>query len=77
MTGVSDQKMADHTVKVFDADLAKMTQMTAVMGDLAEQELKDAVEAVVRRDVELAGRVIALDETNETMQRDIDHMRRF
>jgi phosphate transport system protein len=72
MTDVSDQKMADHTVKAFDADLAKMTQMIAVMGDLAEQGLKDAVEAVVRRDVELAGRVIALEETNETMQRDIE-----
>ena len=72
MTDVFDQKMADHTVKAFDADLAKMTQMIAVMGDLAEQELKDAVEAVVRRDVELAARVIALDVTNETMQRDIE-----
>lgn len=72
MTDVFDQKMADHTVKAFDADLAKMTQMISVMGDLAEQELKDAVEAVVRRDVELAARVIALDVTNETMQRDIE-----
>jgi phosphate transport system protein len=72
MTDVSDQKMADHTVKAFDADLAKMTRMIAEMGDLAEKELKDAVEALVRRDAELARRVIALDDTNETMQRDIE-----
>jgi phosphate transport system protein len=72
MTDVSDQKMADHTVKAFDADLTKMTGMIAEMGDLTERQLKDAVEALVRRDHELANRVIALDATNETMQRDIE-----
>jgi phosphate transport system protein len=72
MTDVTEQKMADHTVKAFDADLAKMTGMIAEMGDLAEKQVKDAVEALVRRDSELAKRVIALDETNETMQRDIE-----
>lgn len=72
MTDVTEQKMADHTVKAFDADLAKMTGMIVEMGDLAEKQVKDAVEALVRRDSELAKRVIALDETNETMQRDIE-----
>jgi phosphate transport system protein len=72
MTDASDQKMADHTVKAFDADLAKMMLMIAEMGDLAEKELKDAVEALIRRDSELAKRVIALDETNETMQRNVE-----
>jgi phosphate transport system protein len=72
MTEISDQKMADHTVKAFDADLDKMMRMIAVMGDLAEKELKDAVEALVRRDAELARSVIALDETNLTMQREVE-----
>jgi phosphate transport system protein len=72
MTDVSDQKMADHTVKAFDADLAKMTGMIAEMGDLAEKQLKNAVEALVRRDGDLVKRVIALDATHETMQRDIE-----
>ncbi len=40
MTDVSDQKMADHTVKAFDADLAKMTHMIAAMGDLTEQAIE-------------------------------------
>ena len=72
MTDVSDQKMADHTVKAFDADLAKMTHMIAAMGDRTEQELKDAVEALLNRDLELANSVIALDETNEATQREIE-----
>jgi phosphate transport system protein len=72
MTDVSDQKMADHTVKAFDADLAKMTGMIATMGDLTEKQLRDAVESLVRRDLELAKNVVALDQSSETMQRDIE-----
>jgi len=72
MTDVSDQKMADHTVKAFDADLAKLTGMIATMGGLTEKQLNDAVEALVRRDLDLAKSVVALDPSSETMQRDIE-----
>jgi phosphate transport system protein len=72
MSDVSDQKMADHTVKAFDADLAKLTGMIAVMSDLAENQLTDAVGALVRRDLDLAKSVIARDRDNEDMQRDIE-----
>ena len=72
MTEVSDQKMADHTVKAFDADLAKMTRTIADMGDLTEKQLKDAVDALLGRDLELAKTVIARDENNESMQRGIE-----
>jgi phosphate transport system protein len=72
MTDVSEQKMADHTVKAFDADLAKMTHMIAEMGDLTERELQDAVDALLNRDLELAKNVVALDQGNEAMQRDVE-----
>ena len=72
MTDVSEQKMTDHTVKAFDADLAKMTRMIAEMGDLTERELQDAVDALLNRDLELAKNIVALDQANETMQRDIE-----
>jgi phosphate transport system protein len=72
MTDVSDQKIADHTVKAFDADLAKLTGMISTMGDLTEKQLKEAVEALVRHDLGLAKSVVALDLTNEAMQRDIE-----
>jgi phosphate transport system protein len=72
MTDVSDQKMADHTVKAFDADLAKMTHTITAMGDLTERQLKDAVDALLNRDLELARNVIAHDESNAIMQRDIE-----
>jgi phosphate transport system protein len=72
MTDVSDQKMADHTVRAFDADLAKLTGMIATMGDQTEKQLSDAVEALVRRNVELANSVVALDPSSEAMQRDVE-----
>ena len=72
MTNVSDQKMADHTVKSFDAELAKLTGMIATMGDLTEKQLNNAVEALVRRDVDLAKQVVEADQSTEAMQRDIE-----
>jgi phosphate transport system protein len=72
MTDLSDQKMADHTVKAFDADLAKLTGMIATMGDLTEKQLSDAVEALVRRRLDLAKSVVELDQSSEAMQRDIE-----
>jgi phosphate transport system protein len=72
MTDISDQKMADHTVKAFDADLTKLTGMISAMSDQTEKGLNDAVEALVRRDVDLAKSVIAADQSNEAMQRDIE-----
>jgi phosphate transport system protein len=72
MTDVSDQKMANHTVKAFDADLAKLTGMVTAMSDLTVKQLNDAVEALVRRDVDSAKSVAALDHSNETMLREIE-----
>ena len=72
MTDISDQKMADHTVKAFDADLAKLTGMISTMGDLAEKQLDDAVDALVRRDLGLAESIVAHDLANEAMRRDIE-----
>lgn len=72
MTDLSDQKMADHTVKAFDADLAKLTGMIATMGDLTEKQLTDAVEALVRRNLDLAKSVVETDQSSEAMQRDIE-----
>jgi phosphate transport system protein len=72
MTDVSDQKMTDHTVKAFDADLTQLTSMIATMDDLTEKQLNDAVEALVRRNLDLAKNVVTLDQSSETMQRDIE-----
>ena len=62
----------DHTTKAFDVDLQELTRMVAEMGGLAEKQIADSVDALVRRDVERARRVVALDAGLDTLQRGIE-----
>jgi phosphate transport system protein len=64
--------MVDHTLKAFDADLQELTRKVAEMGGLAEREIADAIEALTRRDVELAARVVASDPAIDNLQREIE-----
>src|SRR5581483_1330687 len=62
----------DHTTKAFDADLQDITRKVAEMGGLAERQIADAVQALVDRDVDLGGRVIATDPSIDALQRDVE-----
>jgi len=62
----------DHTAKAFDTDLQEITRKVAEMGGMVERQISDAVQALVDRDLEMGERVIALDGTIDTMQRDIE-----
>jgi phosphate transport system protein len=64
--------VSDHTTRVFDTDLTKLTQMVAQMGGFAQKQMTDAIEALSRRDVALARQVIAADETVDELQRQIE-----
>jgi phosphate transport system protein len=64
--------MSEHTMKAFDADLEELSRMVAEMGGLAEKEIADSVVALVRRDADLAQRVIAIDPTVDALQRSIE-----
>ncbi|MBI5131461.1 MAG: phosphate signaling complex protein PhoU [Rhodopseudomonas palustris] len=62
----------EHTTKAFDGDLQELTRMVAEMGGLAERQIVDAVDALVRRDVALGARVVAADQEIDQMQRGIE-----
>ena len=62
----------EHIAKAFDVDLQELTQKAAEMGGLAEREVADAVAALVRRDTELATKVISTDVTIDALQREIE-----
>jgi phosphate transport system protein len=62
----------DHTAKAFDTDLQEITRKVAEMGGMVEQQIADAVRALVDRDLELGERVIAMDPQIDGMQRDIE-----
>jgi len=64
--------MNEHTAKAFDIDLQELTRKVAEMGGLAEKEIADAIQALTRRDGELARRVIATDPTVDALQREIE-----
>jgi phosphate transport system protein len=64
--------MTDHTVKAFDADLTDLMQMISKMGELVESELRDAVEALIRRDTKRADDVIVRDQANDALHREIE-----
>jgi phosphate transport system protein len=62
----------DHTAKAFDTDLQEITRKVAEMGGMVEQQITDAVQALVGRDLEMGERVIAVDPQIDNMQREIE-----
>ena len=64
--------MTEHILKAFDTDLQDLTRKVAEMGGLAEREVADAIQALTRRDTELAKRVVAADPTIDALQQEIE-----
>jgi phosphate transport system protein len=61
-----------HTAKAFDVDLQDLTRKVAEMGGLAEKEVADSIQALSRRDNDLAKKVIALDKQVDALQLEIE-----
>jgi phosphate transport system protein len=53
--------VAEHTVKSFDDELKRLNQVISQMGGLVEMQLQAAVEALVKRDADAAGKVVRDD----------------
>ena len=64
--------MNEHTAKAFDTDLQDLTKKVSEMGGLAEREIADSIQALTRRDLDLAMRVIAADPSIDALQREIE-----
>ena len=62
----------EHIVKSYDQDLEQLDRMIAEMGGLAESQLALAVDSLVRRDPELAARVIDGDQRIDDLEVEID-----
>lgn len=65
--------MNEHTLKLFDEELAQLKADVVRMGGLAETQLLEAVRAVTDRDVSRAESVVVTDEQIDLLQRDIEH----
>jgi len=62
----------EHTAKAFDTDLQELARLVAEMGGLAERQIVESVDALVRRDVTLATRVVTTDTDIDALQRDLE-----
>lgn len=62
----------EHTTKAFDGDLQELMRLVAEMGGLAERQIVDGVDALVRRDAVLGTRVVATDQEIDQLQRAIE-----
>lgn len=64
----------EHTVKAFDADITRLRGLIAEMGGLAELSLTEAMEALVKGNMDLAASVIARDKRIDSLEAEIDRL---
>jgi phosphate transport system protein len=61
----------DHIVSSFKADLGRLDNMIAEMGGLAESQLSRSIEALCKRDLEAAERIIPADKKIDALEEEI------
>ena len=64
--------MSEHIVKAYGEELAHLAAEVARMGGLAESEVADAIDTVVRRDLTLAQSVIERDQRLDALDSEIE-----
>jgi phosphate transport system protein len=62
----------DHIVKSYDEHITLLTRKILEMGGLVEQQIAQAIQALVDRDVDYANRVIERDDQIDLMEEEID-----
>ncbi len=63
-----------HTVRSFDAEINQLRSLIGQMGGLAEAQIADAVDALLRRDAETAAQVVARDAELDRMEAEAERM---
>jgi phosphate transport system protein len=65
---------SDHIIKSYDQELQRLDNIVAEMGGLGESQLASAMEAVIKRDSELAAQVIESDAKVDELEREIESL---
>ncbi len=66
--------MTEHTVKAFDEDITRLRGLIAEMGGLSEVAIQEALEAMVRGDVDLANKVVERDKKIDALESEVDKL---
>ncbi|WP_206934221.1 phosphate signaling complex protein PhoU [Roseococcus thiosulfatophilus] len=61
-----------HIVRSYDEDLKRLLEMISRMGGLAERQVADSAQALMRRDTELAADVVQRDAALDEMEREVE-----
>ncbi|WP_380876929.1 phosphate transport system regulatory protein PhoU [Sphingomonas sp. DBB INV C78] len=61
-----------HTVKAFDEDLGQLRALVAEMGGRAEAALAGSIQALVRRDLDAAAKIVEDDKKIDTLEAEIE-----
>jgi phosphate transport system protein len=64
--------MSNHTIRGFDVDLQELASKIAEMGNLDREQISDAMDALVKRDFDLAKWVIEADDRIDDLQRQVE-----
>jgi phosphate transport system protein len=65
---------SEHVTRAYDEELRRLNNTVAEMGGLAESQLGTAIEAVMRRDSEVAAHVVEGDVKVDQLEREIDNL---
>jgi phosphate transport system protein len=66
--------MAQHTVKSYDEDLQQLRSLIAQMGGIAETQIMGAIDALQRRDSEMALRIVAADKALDLLEAETEQL---
>ncbi|MEY3658412.1 MAG: phosphate transport system regulatory protein PhoU [Pseudomonadota bacterium] len=66
--------MVEHTVKAFDDEIGALRGLIAEMGGLAEVAIAQSVDALVKRDNDLAAQVVANDARIDALEVEVDRL---
>jgi phosphate transport system protein len=64
----------EHTVKAFDQDIGQLRALISQMGGLAEQSIHDAMKALARGDLALAGEVVGKDKAIDAIESEVERL---
>ena len=65
---------SEHIIKRYDEELRKLSNTITEMGGLAESQLATAIDAVIKRDSELAARVVEGDAKVDQLENELDNL---
>lgn len=66
--------MAEHTVKAFASEISQLRGLISEMGGLAEVAIRDAIDALARRDEVLAREVVRNDPRIDALEAEVDRL---